>query len=85
MHSMLARYSRGETATVSILARAHDLRYEAQVHLSLRLVKKFCLKIFLKSMTEAIHCIQPWIANLVDFSVKTAGVQIASCLLAKCK
>ncbi|KAK7093751.1 uncharacterized protein [Littorina saxatilis] len=30
MHSMLARYSRGETASVSILARAHDLRYEAQ-------------------------------------------------------
>ena len=31
MHGMLARYSRGETASVSILARAHDLRYEAQV------------------------------------------------------
>ena len=32
MHSMLARYSRGETASVSILARAHDMRYEAQVN-----------------------------------------------------
>ncbi|XP_076472562.1 uncharacterized protein LOC143301968 isoform X2 [Babylonia areolata] len=36
MHDMMARYSRGETASVSILARAHDLRYEAQFKKSRR-------------------------------------------------
>ncbi|XP_046374919.2 uncharacterized protein LOC124148036 [Haliotis rufescens] len=30
MHSMMARYLRGETQSVSMLARAHDLRYEAK-------------------------------------------------------
>ncbi|XP_067648809.1 uncharacterized protein [Haliotis asinina] len=30
MHGMMARYLRGETQSVSMLARAHDLRYEAK-------------------------------------------------------
>ncbi|KAL8574864.1 hypothetical protein ACOMHN_044886 [Nucella lapillus] len=38
MHSMLAQYSRGETASVSILARAHDLRYEAQVMMRIMMI-----------------------------------------------
>ncbi|XP_041366886.1 uncharacterized protein LOC121381616 [Gigantopelta aegis] len=36
MHGMLARFSRGDTQSVAMLARAHDLRYEAQFSKSRR-------------------------------------------------